>query len=62
MYIIQNTVTNEIQLTSNIKVIEYITKISINKLYYVFSNKKQTEFYYLQYKIYKRNSIKSSHI
>ena len=58
MYIIQNIITNELEIATSLKSVILFTGIPQNKLHYSFSRKKETFFEYLEYKIYKKQPLK----
>ena len=57
MYIIQNLITNEFQLATNMLATSELTDIPLNKLHHTFSRKKEKYFEYLQYRIHKKTPI-----
>lgn len=57
MYIIQNQITSELILATNMLAISEITEIPINKLHHTFSRKKENYFEYLEYRVYKKTPI-----
>lgn len=57
MYILQNIITQRLEIATSLKTIAEHTGIKINSLYHTFSQKKEVFYQQNEWKIYKKTPI-----